>query len=117
MNPRDRRSSKRVASRFPLRYRLIPVDESGYRDAAAEDLSPDGVRFRCPDELRPRAGMLFELLVPGEEPLHCLGRAVWVGVLPNNGGFEVRVRFEDHSTAFRQSVARHLERQTATETQ
>lgn len=113
MKPRDRRRSKRVATRFPLRYRPIPVDGSGYRDAFAEDLSLDGVRFRCPDELRARTGMLFELLVPGEEPLHSFGRAVWVQVLPNQGGFEVRVRFEDQSTAFRLSVARHLERQNA----
>ncbi len=62
-------------------------------------------------------GMLFELLLPGQEPLHALGRAVWVGELPDQAGFEVRVRFEDHSTAFRRSIARHLKRQTAASNQ
>lgn len=117
MKPHDRRCSKRVATRFPLRYRLIPVDGSGYHDALADDLSLDGVRFHGPDELRARTGMLFELLVPGQEPLHAFGRAVWVQELPNQQGFDVRVRFEDQSTAFRRSVARHLERQTAAASQ
>jgi len=113
MDPRDRRRSKRVISRFALRYRLIPFDGSGYHDALAEDLSLDGVRFRGQDVLRARTGMLFELLMPGEEPLHIFGRAIWVLELPNQEGFEVRVRFEDQSTATRWAIGRHIERETA----
>ena len=109
----DRRRAPRIASQVPLHYRLIPIDGSEPLNAVTEDLSRDGARFRSHDGLRARAGMLFELLVPGGQPVHSFGRAAWVQALPNHDGYEVGVRFVDQSTAVRKSIARYIEHQGA----
>jgi len=113
VNPEDRRRTPRYVSEVPAHYRLLPFDGSPPLDAVTEDLSLEGVRFRCPAGLRPRSGMLFELLVPGEQAVRSFGRAAWVQPLPYHVGYEVGVRFEDQSTATRRLIARHLEHRAA----
>ena len=109
LNGKERRLSPRTASRFPLRYQVIPVAEGGYFDARVEDLSPEGLRFRCRDEVRDRSGMLLELQLPDGMPVHFFGRAAWVRELPNSSGFEVGGRFEDQSTWGRKTIERFLQ--------
>ena len=106
---KERRCSPRLPSSFPVRYRTIPVAGNGYVDAFAEDLSPEGVRFWCRDEIRARSGMLLELRLPDERSLNFFGRAAWVRELPDNMGFEVGGRFEDQSTWGRKTVERFLQ--------
>ena len=105
---KERRLHPRTASRFPLRYQVIPVSGRGYVGALVEDLSPDGLRFQCPDEVRANSSMLLELQLPDELPVHFFGRAAWVRELPDQRGFEVGGRFEDQSTWGRKTVERFL---------
>jgi hypothetical protein len=109
----ERRRSPRSSSRFPLRFRLIPVSGSGYIDASVEDLSAEGVRFSCAGGVRKREGLLFELLIPGAQPVHSFARAAWVRELPGRAGFEVGSSFVDQSTASRKAIERHLQRDPA----
>jgi len=106
----ERRLSHRTASRFPLRYQVIPFVGNGYADARVEDLSQEGLRFLCSDEVRDRSGMLLELHLPDGLPVHFFGRAAWVRELPNNKGFEVGGKFEDQSTWGRKTIERFLQR-------
>jgi hypothetical protein len=108
MNFKERRLAPRAASLFPLRYRLLPVEGAGYIYARAEDLSPEGVRFRSAEEVRVRAGLLFELMIPGVPPVRSFGRAAWVRELADDSGFEVGGRFVDLSTSARRAIERHL---------
>ncbi|MHB8836762.1 MAG: PilZ domain-containing protein [Candidatus Methylomirabilia bacterium] len=107
---KERRLSPRVVSRFPLRYQAIPFAGGGYCEARVEDLSSEGLRFQCRDEVRDRGGMLLELQLPAGMPVHFFGRAAWVRELPNNGGFEVGGRFEDQSTWGRKTIEQFLQR-------
>jgi hypothetical protein len=107
---RERRRSPRTESRFPLRYREIPIARMGYINALVEDLSLEGLRFQCRDEVRARVGLLLELQLPDEQPVHFFGRAAWVQELPDHRGFEVGGRFEDQSTWGRKTIERFLQR-------
>lgn len=105
---RERRGTPRVSRRFPMRYRLIPVDGGGYREGSVADLSTEGVRFRSAGSLRPKAGFLVELLFPEGAPVHVFGRAAWVRELPGQDGFEVGGRFVDQSTSARRAIERRI---------
>lgn len=109
----ERRRAARSVSRFPMRFRLIPVGEAGYLEGTVEDLSGEGVRFRCPGGVRARSGLLLEMLVPGGRAVHVFGRAAWVRDLPGNGGVEVGGGFVDQSTTARKAIERHLKQQSA----
>ena len=111
---KERRLHPRTASQFPLRYQVIPVAGGGYVDARVEDLSPEGLRFQCHDQVRDRSGMLLELQLPDGLPVHFFGRAAWVRELPDNSGYEVGGRFEDQSTWGRKTVERFLQRDSCT---
>ena len=111
---KERRLYPRTTCRFPLRYQAIPVAGGGYADGGVEDLSPEGLRFRCRDQVRDRSGMLLELQLPDGLPVHFFGRAAWVRELPENGGYEVGGRFEDQSTWGRKTVERFLQRDSFT---
>jgi len=106
---RERRRSPRRVGRFPLRYQVMPVAGDGFINALVEDLSAEGLRFQCPDEVRARSGMLLELRLPDAAPVHFFGRAAWVRELPDHRGFEVGGRFEDQSTWGRKQVERFLQ--------
>lgn len=105
----DRRRFPRMASRFPLRYRLIPDFGAEYLEGHVEDLSPEGVRFRCPGAIRSRSGLLFEMLIPGAQPVRSFARATWVRESSDRAGYEVGSRFVDQSTAARKAIERHLQ--------
>jgi len=107
---KERRLYPRTASRFPLRFQVIPFVGGGYVDARVEDLSPEGLRFQCRGEVRDRSGMLLELHLPDGLPVHFFGRAVWARKLPDNRGFEVGGKFEDQSTWGRKTLERFLQR-------
>ena len=109
IDSKERRRAPRTASQFPLRYQMIPVAGSSFVNALVEDLSPEGLRFKCRDEVHVRAGMLLELQLPNEQPVHFFGRAAWVRELPDRKGFEVGGRFEDQSTWGRKTVERFLQ--------
>ena len=105
---RERRKTPRFRRSFPMRFRLIPVGGGGYLEASVEDLSPEGVRFRCSGTVRPREGLLLELLIPDGRPVHSFGRAAWVRELPGRGGFEVGGWFVDQSTSSRRAIEQHI---------
>jgi len=105
---RERRRAPRTACLLPLGYQVIPVTGEGFIHAIVEDLSPEGLRFQCRDEVRPRSGMLLKLELPDTPPVHFFGRAAWVQELPDYKGFEVGGRFEDQSTWGRKTVERFL---------
>jgi hypothetical protein len=107
-NRKERRRFPRSRSSFPMRYRLIPVGTEGYLHASVEDLSPDGVRFRCAGTMRPRTGLLLELQLPGAQAVRTFGRATWVRELPGRDGFEVGGRFVDQSTSTRRAIEQHI---------
>ncbi len=106
---RERRRSPRVTSEFLLRFRQIPVGRAGYVDASVEDLSIEGVRFRCSREVRVHSSLIFELLIPGSQPVHAFGRAAWVRERPGHDGFDIGGKFEDQSTSARKMIERHLQ--------
>lgn len=106
---KERRRAPRTANRIAMRFQVIPVGGRGYAEARVEDLSPEGLRFRCSDVIRARSGMLLELRLPDELPVHFFGRAAWVRELPDHGGFEVGGRFEDQSTFGRRTIERFLQ--------
>jgi hypothetical protein len=106
---RERRRFPRVASEFPLHYRSIPVARTGYVGASVRDLSLTGVRFRSPNDVRVRSSLLFELLIPGAQPVHTIGRAAWVRELPDREGFEIGGVFEEQSTSVRKALMQHLQ--------
>jgi hypothetical protein len=106
---KERRRFPRARGSFPMRYRLIPLADESYLHARVEDLSPDGVRFRCAGSVRPRNGLLLELLLPGAQAVRSFGRAAWVRELPGRDGFEVGGKFVDQSTSTRRAIAQHLE--------
>jgi len=110
---RERRRFPRVPSEFPLHYRQIPVVRPGYHDASSEDISVGGVRFRCPEDVRVRSSMLFELMIPGAQPVHTFGRVAWVVERPDLDGFEIGGTFEEQSTSTRKAIERHLQREHA----
>ena len=106
---REDRRAPRTASQFPLRYEVIPVNGKGFVDARVEDLSPEGLRFQCRDEVNARSGMLLELQIPNAQPVRFIGRAAWVRELPDHRGFEVGGSFEDQSTRGRKTIERFLQ--------
>jgi len=112
-DPRERRRFPRVPSEFPLRYRQIPVVRPGYHDASVEDVSFGGVRFRSSDDVRVRSSMLFELLIPGAQPVHAFGRVAWVVERPDRDGFEIGGTFEEQSTTTLRAIRQHLQRENA----
>lgn len=105
---KERRRSPRVSSRFPMRYRAIPVTGAGYLEARVKDISTDGVRFHCTEGVRLRSSLLFELQIPGVQPACTFGRAAWVRELPGEAGYEVGSSFVDQSTATRKRIERHI---------
>jgi hypothetical protein len=103
------RHAPRTRSQLPVRYEVIPFDGRGFVDAQIEDLSPDGLRFQCRDEVRARSGMLLELQIPDAQPVRFVGRAAWVRELPDHSGFEVGGSFEDQTTRGRNAIERFLQ--------
>lgn len=103
------RNAPRIRGAFPVYYRLVPGSGPGYREAVGVDLSPEGVRFSCPELVPARSGFLVELRLPGLAPVRSLGRAAWVRALPDDRGFEVGGPFVEPSTAARQRIERYLQ--------
>jgi hypothetical protein len=85
----EKRLSSRVKLNSPLRYRTIPVDATGFRNAAVQDISLTGFRFQSQEFIPKRASIILEMNLLGHAPVHSLARAVWVREIPNEGGYEV----------------------------
>ena len=86
---REKRLSSRAHLKSPLRYRIIPVDASGFRNASVQDISMTGFRFHSQEFIPKRASIILEMNFLGHAPIHSLARAVWVRELPSDGGYEV----------------------------
>ncbi len=108
IDSKERRRSPRIASWFPLRYQVMPVAGGGSFGARAEDLSLEGLRFQCHEEVRARSGLLLELQLPDGQPVSFFARAAWARELPEHQGFLVGGRFEDQSTSGRKTIERFL---------
>ena len=106
---KEDRRFPRTRSQVSLRYEALPVAGKGFVDAHLEDLSPEGLRFQCRDEVGVRSGILLELQIPDTQPVHFVGRAVWVRELQDHTGFEVGGMFEDQNSRGRTAVERFLQ--------
>jgi hypothetical protein len=89
MLDKEKRQSSRVPLRSPLRYRILPVDAGGYRNAAVQDVSLTGFRFHSQEFIPRHSSILVEMTVSGHPPVHSLARAVWVREIPSAAGYEV----------------------------
>jgi len=86
---KEKRQSSRVQLKSPLRYRIIPVDATGFRNAGVQDISLTGFRFHSREFIPKRASFILEMNLIGHAPVHSLARAVWVREIPREGGYEV----------------------------
>lgn len=86
---KEKRLSSRVHLKSPLRYRVIPVDAAGFRNADVKDISLTGFRFHSQEFIPKRASIIVEMNLLGHAPVHSLARAVWVREIPGEGGYEV----------------------------
>jgi hypothetical protein len=90
---KEKRRSSRVPLRSPVRYRVLPVDAAGYRNAAVQDVSLTGFRFHSQEFIPKNASMMVEMQASGHPPVHSLARAVWVREIPSAAGYEVGSMF------------------------
>lgn len=103
---KERRRYPRVDLRCPLRYRVIPVHEAGYRDALIQDISTGGFRFHTREHLPRQTSFILELHLPGLRPVHSLARASWVKAMPLNDCWEIGGMFVEPTREARAALAR-----------
>ena len=103
---KEKRLSSRVQIKSPLRYRRIPVDATGFRNAAVQDISQTGFRFQSREFIPKRASIILEMHLPGHAPVHSLARAVWVREMPLEGGYEVGGVFVEPPHGTRKTLSR-----------
>jgi len=103
---KEKRLAARVKIKSPLRYRTIPVDATGFRNAAVQDISLTGFRFHSQEFIPKRASIILEMNLLGHAPVHSLARAVWVREIPSEGGFEVGGIFVEPPHGARTTLSR-----------
>ena len=92
---RDRRLSPRVRLQCPMRIRVIPISEVGFRSAFAQDISRTGFRFYSKEFLPQKTSLIVEMDLLGHPPIRSLARAVWVRERSLEEGYEVGGIFVD----------------------
>jgi hypothetical protein len=102
---RDKRLSPRVPLQSPLRYRIIPMDSAGFRNAAVQDVSLTGFRFHSQEFIPNNSGFLLEMNVPGQSPVRSLARAVWVRERPGDAGYVVGGMFVEPPSDVRATLS------------
>ena len=102
---KEKRRASRVQFKSPLRYRIIPVDVAGFRNAAVQDISLTGFRFHSQEFIPKRASIILEMNLLGHPPVHSLARAVWVRERPDEGGYEVGGMFVEPPHAARTTLS------------
>lgn len=105
---REKRNSPRVPLESPLRYRIVPMDAAGFRNAAVQDVSQTGFRFYSQEFIPRHSGFLFEMNVPGQAPVRSLARAVWVRERPSDGGYLVGGMFVEPPHGARTTLSRFV---------
>jgi len=103
---KEKRLSSRVKLKTPLRYRIIPVDVTGFRNADVQDISLTGFRFHSREFIPKRASVILEMNLLGQAPLHSLATAVWVREIPGEGGYEVGGMFVEPPQGARTTLSR-----------
>jgi hypothetical protein len=103
---KEKRLSSRVQLKSPLRYRMIPVDATGFRNADVQDISLTGFRFHSREFIPRRASIILEMDLLGHAPVHSLARAVWVREIPSEGGYEVGGMFVEPPHGARTTLSR-----------
>jgi hypothetical protein len=86
---RDNRLSRRVRLQCPLRFRVVPVSEAGFRTAFARDISQTGFRFHTTEFLPKRTSLMVEMNLLGHAPVRSLAKALWVRERPSDDGYDV----------------------------
>lgn len=86
---REKRLSPRVPLQSPVRYRIISQDAAGYQEAAFQDVSQTGFRFRSKEFIPKQASIILEMKLLGYAPLCSLAKAVWIRQMPSISGYEV----------------------------
>ena len=104
---KEKRRASRVPLKSLLRYRVIPVDSAGFRDATVQDISLTGFRFHSQEFIPKRASIILEMNPLGHAAIHSLAKAVWVRERPNAGGYEVGGIFVEPPQGARTTI-RHL---------
>ena len=107
---KEKRQSSRVKLKSPLRYRTIPVDAKGYRNAAVQDVSTTGFRFHSAEYIPRRASIILEMNLLGHPPVRSLATAVWVRERPSEGGYEVGGMFIELSHGTRTTLSKLVSR-------
>ena len=107
---KEKRSTSRVKLKSPLRYRIIPVDVPGFRNAGVQDISLTGFRFHSREFIPKRASFILEMNFIGHAPVHSLARAVWVREIPCEGGYEVGGTFVEPPHGARTTLSRLVSR-------
>ena len=85
----EKRLSPRVAVAGHMRYRRIPIDMNGPRNAAIWDVGQGGFKFRCEELLDRNSNLLVELHLPGSHLIRSLATVAWVKANPADASYEI----------------------------
>lgn len=98
---------KYIRLEVPIQLRYIIEGDSTRKDVTTKDLSCDGLRFICSDEISAGSGIEMNLMIPeAANPVHAKGKVVWVKrlTLEDSSPYEVGVEFskieEDNKNTF-----------------
>lgn len=104
----EKRSFPRVAVQGHLRYRRIPISARGPHNAAIQDVSRGGFRFRTDELLSHKSNLLLELHLPESDCIRSLGTVAWVRAMPDDNGFEIGGLFVEPTHEARALLERML---------
>jgi PilZ domain len=90
---RERRLYPRVAVPCHLRYLRIPKRASEYRNATVQDIGQGGFRFRTSELFHRRSCFLFDVYLPGSNPVRSLATVVWIRLMPGDEWYQVGGKF------------------------
>ena len=102
----EKRLSPRVDVQGHLRYRRIPINVKGPRNAVVQDVSTGGFRFRSDELLDRKSNMLLELYLPGCPIIRSLATVAWIKALPADDGYEIGGMFVEPSREARVELAK-----------
>ncbi len=85
----EKRLSPRVGIRGHMRYRRVPIDARGPRNAIVLDVGRGGFRFRSDEMLERKSNLLLELHLPGPHIIRSLARVAWVKAVPEEDLYDI----------------------------
>lgn len=104
---KERRRFSRVSLPGHLRYLKIPQPAAEYRNASVQDIGPGGFRIRTTELFHRKSCILFDLFIPGSDPIRCLATVAWTKTLPENGGYQIGGKFVEPNAGV-ETILGHL---------